>query len=205
MAEEQRRGGGGGGRGRGGSRNGGCRQGGGRPAPFALPTPEGLQVLLREDRLYRLQGRADAHAVRAGSRQDPAAPDLGRVCALSKPSARCRPPSRGLVSSPSCPTWRTEGGAKMEVILREHVENLGPPRRRRQGRQRLRSQLPAAPQAGVAGQRSEPEADRARAQGGRSARTGGAPGRRGHCRSSGCGRCPCSSGASATPTSFTGR
>ena len=38
----------------------------------------------------------------------------------------------------------------MEVILREHVDNLGTPRRGREGRRRLRAQLPAAAQAGAA-------------------------------------------------------
>ena len=37
----------------------------------------------------------------------------------------------------------------MEVILREHVEHLGAPRRRRQGRRRLRAELPAAAQTGA--------------------------------------------------------
>ena len=41
----------------------------------------------------------------------------------------------------------------MEVILREHVDNLGRARRGRQGRQRLRAQFPAAAQDRAGGDR----------------------------------------------------
>ena len=61
----------------------------------------------------------------------------------------------------------------MEVILREHVDNLG-----RRGEvvkvaPGLRPQLPAAAQAGPGRDRRQPQADRARAQGRRRARGGG--------------------------------
>ena len=52
----------------------------------------------------------------------------------------------------------------MEVILERTRRQPRAPRRDREGRRRLRAQLPAAAQAGAAGDRRQQEADRARAR-----------------------------------------
>ena len=57
-----------------------------RQAPV-FPQEESLQVLCREDGLHRLQARRHPVAVRAGTRQDSAAPHDGR---LRSPSALAR-------------------------------------------------------------------------------------------------------------------
>src|SRR5436190_13470663 len=51
----------------------------GRPAPPDVPPPQGVQVLLGQDRRHQLQGHQAAAPVRAGAREDSAAPYLGHL------------------------------------------------------------------------------------------------------------------------------
>src|SRR5688572_28529701 len=48
-------------------------------APADVPAPQGLQVLLGQDRRHQLQGRQAPDAVRAGAGEDSAAADLRDV------------------------------------------------------------------------------------------------------------------------------
>ena len=59
----------------------------GRQEAHAVPAPEGLQVLRGQDRRHQLQGRQAAGTVRAGARQDSAAPHLGHLCDASAQAA----------------------------------------------------------------------------------------------------------------------
>ena len=96
------------------------RQGKG-PAPPDVPPPQGLQVLRGQDRRHQLQGRQAARAVRAGARQDSAAPHLGHLRDAPAQAAdgdQARAAARA-------DSVRRRSEAVMEVILREHVENLG--------------------------------------------------------------------------------
>src|SRR6185436_14479821 len=54
----------------------GCA-GQGRPAPADVQPPQGVQVLLGQDRRHQLQGHEAAAPLRAGAREDSAAPHLG--------------------------------------------------------------------------------------------------------------------------------
>ena len=116
------------------------RQGAGAAARRAVPPAQGLQVLRGQDRRHQLQGREAAAAVRAGARQDPAAAHLGHVRDAPAQAAhghhagaRHRAAAvRDRLTSARCgarPGWPPPpADAKrtvMEVILREHVENLG--------------------------------------------------------------------------------
>src|SRR5262249_45752343 len=109
------------------------RQGQGRrraaPGRLLPPAPR-LQVLRGEDRLHQLQGRAPADAVPPRARQDPAAPDLGDVChapaqAADRNQARAPAGARAVRHGLGTLTRFTVWGCEMEVILREHVDNLG--------------------------------------------------------------------------------
>ncbi len=151
--------------------------------PRVLPAPARVQVLRREDRLHQLQGREAAGAVHSRARQDSAAADFRRVRDASARAAdgdQARAPDRAravrhrLRPAPSAQgsSTRSQVGVVMsiEVILKEHVENLGNRGEVVQGRQRVRAQLPVAAQARAGGHRREQAPDRTRAREGRGAR-----------------------------------